>query len=101
MNNHDTLVEALAKSKVYLEYERAFSEATGLPVALRPVESWQLPHHGQRSENPFCAMLAAKSRACAPCLQVQQKLAENARHEAASEISEQRKQTGGVPRCRQ
>ena len=85
MQNENNLVEALCQSKIYQDYERAFSEATGLPVALRPVESWQLPHHGQRSENPFCAMMATKSRACAACLQVQQKLSESARHEAASE----------------
>jgi AraC-like DNA-binding protein len=85
MQNENNLVETLCNSTIYRDYERAFSEATGLPVALRPVESWQLPHHGQRSENPFCAMLATKSRACAACLQVQQKLSENARHEAASE----------------
>ena len=59
------LVEALAASKIYQDYERAFSEATGLPVALRSVDSWQLPHHGRRFENPFCAILAQKSRACA------------------------------------
>jgi AraC-like DNA-binding protein len=85
MQNENNLVEALSGSKIYQDYERAFSEATGLPVALRPVESWQLPHHGQRSENPFCAMMATKSRACAACLQVQQKLSDSARHEAASE----------------
>ena len=85
MQNENTLVEALCSSKIYQDYERAFSEATGLPVALRPVESWQLPHHRQRSENPFCAYLATKSRACAACLQVQQRLSEHARHDAASE----------------
>lgn len=85
MQNENTVVEALTGSNVYQEYERAFTEATGLPLALRPVESWQLPHHGQRSENPFCAMLATKSRSCAACLQLQQKLAESARHEASSE----------------
>jgi AraC-like DNA-binding protein/ligand-binding sensor protein len=84
MNDHKGLVEALTHSKIYQDYERAFSEATGLPVALRPVESWQLPHHGKRSENPFCALIAQKSRACAACLQVQQKLSETATHEAQS-----------------
>ena len=38
MQNENTLVEALCQSKVYQDYERAFSDATGLPVALRPVE---------------------------------------------------------------
>ena len=75
-------MEALAGSKIYQEYERAFSESTGLPVALRSVESWQLPHHGKKFENPFCDMMAQKSRACAACLQTQQQLSETATHEA-------------------
>jgi AraC-like DNA-binding protein len=75
------LIQALVDSKIYQDYERAFSEATGLPVALRSVESWQLPHHGKRFENPFCAMLAQKSRACAACLRVQQQLSETAINE--------------------
>jgi AraC-like DNA-binding protein len=79
MQSENNLVERLTESKVYGDYERAFSDATGLPLRLRPVESWQLPHHGQRKENKFCAMLAEKSRACAACLQVQQCLAETAR----------------------
>ena len=84
MKDSKTLIETLTHSKIYQDYERAFSEATGLPVALRSVESWQLPHHGKRSENPFCALVAQKSRSCAACLQVQQKLSETATHEARS-----------------
>ncbi|HVK59379.1 MAG TPA: helix-turn-helix domain-containing protein [Candidatus Kapabacteria bacterium] len=82
MQTENNLVERLTESKVYNDYERAFSDATGLPLRLRPVESWQLPHHGQRKENRFCAMLATKSRACAACLQVQQCLAETAQEGA-------------------
>ena len=85
MQNENHLVEVLCSSKIYQDYEGAFSEATGLPMTLRPVESWQLPHHGRRNENPFCAMLATKSRACAACLQVQQKLSESARYDPGSE----------------
>jgi len=75
------LIEALVNSKVFQEYERAFTEATGLPVALRPVESWQLPHHGKRNEGPFCAVISEKSRACASCLSVQERLSELAMEE--------------------
>ena len=78
------LTEVLASSKVYQDYERAFSETTGLPVTLRPVESWQLPHHEKRNENTFCSMVAQKSRSCAACLQVQQQLAEGAKVEPQS-----------------
>jgi AraC-like DNA-binding protein len=75
------LIEALTHSKVFQDYEKAFTEATGLPVALRPVESWQLPHHGKRNEAPYCALMSEKSRACAMCLQIQGKLAQAATHE--------------------
>ena len=78
------LVEALVHSKVFQDYEKAFTEATGLPVALRPVESWQLPHHGKRNEGPYCALMSEKSRACASCLQMQGKLAQAATHEACT-----------------
>jgi AraC-like DNA-binding protein len=86
MNRHDNkdLIESLINSRIFQDYEKAFSETTGLPVSLRPVESWQLPHHGKRHENPLCAMLAEKSRSCATCLQIQQQLSECAQYEAAT-----------------
>jgi AraC-like DNA-binding protein/ligand-binding sensor protein len=78
------LVDALTSSRVYRDYERAFSDMTGLPIALQPVETWQLPHHGKRNENPFCALISKKSRACAACLQVQERLRQKAAGETAS-----------------
>jgi AraC-like DNA-binding protein len=85
MKTEMPLVDRLAESQLYADYERAFSEATGLPLRLRSVDSWQLPHHGQRKENPFCAMMAGKSRACAACLQLQQTLADKAREASCTE----------------
>lgn len=84
MKQNTTLVDTLAHSEMYQQYERAFSETTGLPVTLRPVESWQMPHRNKRNENPFCAMMAQKSRACAACLQIQQQLSEKATREACT-----------------
>ena len=78
------LVDALTSSRVYRDYERAFSDMTGLPVALQPVETWQLPHHGKRNENPFCALISKKNRACAACLQVQERLCQKAASEAGT-----------------
>ncbi|HXR05774.1 MAG TPA: helix-turn-helix domain-containing protein [Candidatus Acidoferrum sp.] len=75
------LVRSLTNARIFQDYERAFSETTGLPVSLRPVESWQLPHRGKRHENPFCAMMSTKSRSCAACLRLQQRLSDNAQHE--------------------
>ena len=73
-----SLVEALTNSTLYREYAHAFTEATGLPVALRSAETWQLPLHGKRHESPFCALMSAKSRTCSSCLQMQEKLAQAA-----------------------
>src|SRR5580658_1661073 len=83
-NENDNLLESLTKSRIFQDYERAFSEATGLPVSLRSVDSWQLPNHGKRNENPLCAVMAQKSAACAACLQIQQKLSDSARFEPAT-----------------
>jgi AraC-like DNA-binding protein/ligand-binding sensor protein len=73
-----SVVQALTNSRIFQEYAQAFTEATGLPVALRPVETWQLPLHGKRNESAWCALMAAKSRSCANCLQVQDQLAQQA-----------------------
>jgi AraC-like DNA-binding protein len=81
-----SLIEALANSKIFQEYERAFTESTGMPVALRPVETWQLPHHGKRNESPFCSIISEKSKACACCLQVQETLSESAVNEAQTVV---------------
>jgi len=83
MNTNSELIEKLTNSQMYKDYERAYSDATDLPLALRPVETWQLPLHGKRKENPFCSMMASSSRSCAACLQIQEKLRHNARHEPA------------------
>ncbi len=77
-NSNRALVNALMNSKIYKDYERAFSDMTGMPVALQPVETWQLPHHHKRNENPFCALMSQKSRACSACLQMQEKLCHSA-----------------------
>src|SRR6266496_4975858 len=71
-----TLIEALTHSSVYRKYEQAFTDATGLPLALRPAESWQLPLHGKQHESPFCALMAQSSRTCSSCLQMQEKLSQ-------------------------
>ncbi|HZV34706.1 MAG TPA: helix-turn-helix domain-containing protein, partial [Verrucomicrobiae bacterium] len=84
MNSNENLIETLVNSQMYQDYERAYSEATGMPVTLRSPVTWQLPLHGKRKENPFCALVAGKSRACAACLQMQEKLCQNANQTPAT-----------------
>jgi len=85
-SNGKSIVDALGSSKLYQDYCRAFNDLTGLPLTLRPVESWQLPYHGKRNENAYCAMMALKSSTCASCLQTQQSLSERATKEAQTMI---------------
>jgi len=63
------LIDTLRRSKLFRSYEQVFSEATGLPLSLRPLEYWQLAHHGKKQENAFCAMLAEDPATLAVCLQ--------------------------------
>jgi AraC-like DNA-binding protein len=75
-------VEKLTRSAIYRDYARAFTAATGMPLALRPAEHWQPSLHGQENENPFCALMARSNRVCAACLKVQRKLTERAGNRA-------------------
>src|SRR4051795_4516214 len=63
------LVEMLIRSRLFRDYEGVFTKATGLPLALRPLEYWQLEHHQKTNENRFCAMLAERPATLAVCLQ--------------------------------
>jgi len=66
----------LTRSETFQNYKRAYTEATGMQVTLRPVKTWQLQFHGKG--NTFCAVMAGKSRTCAACLQSQEKLTHDA-----------------------
>ncbi len=68
------LLEQLSRSKIFQDYEKAFGEATRLPLSLRPLEFWNVAHRGKKHENPFCALLAQSSKSCAACLEVQEKI---------------------------
>ena len=74
MSNRRSLLDHLARSKLFLEFQRAFSCSTGLPLSLRPFESWELPLRGAMQECAFCALMSQKSVFCARCLETQSKL---------------------------
>jgi len=68
------LAEALAASAVFREYQRAFSDATGLPLTLRAIEGWQLAHQGSRHQNGFCTLMSKGNHSCSACLRMQQRV---------------------------
>lgn len=75
------IVAQLKRSQVFRDYEQAFRETTGLPINLRPIEAFDLPHHGDPKESPFCALMSRSNHSCAACLRLQEKIEEQARLE--------------------
>ena len=75
------IVAQLKRSQIYRDYEQAFRETTVLPLALRPIEAFDLPHHGDPKENKFCLLMAQTNHSCAACLQLQKRVEEEAQLE--------------------
>jgi len=75
------VVEQLKRSEIYRDYEKAFRETTGLPINLRPIEAFDLPHAKDPKQNPFCSLMAQSNQSCAACLQLQRKVEVQARLE--------------------
>jgi hypothetical protein len=40
------MVAQLKASQIFRDYQQAFRDTTGLPLNLRPIEAFDLPHHG-------------------------------------------------------
>lgn len=74
----------LSETRMFQDYEKAFSDASGLPLAIRPIQSFQIAMQGKRNQNPFCSLMAKSSKSCVACLEIQSKLEEDARLEPKS-----------------
>ena len=61
----------LSRSHIFKDYERAFSEATGLPLNIRAHDSWSPAHHGKGDQDSFASILAHFNKARAACLKAQ------------------------------
>ena len=77
MNRPADIIQRISRSEIYKDYERAFSDSTELPLALRPVEIWNLAMSGKAHANPFCELMAECNRTCAACLVIQKRIAES------------------------
>lgn len=71
----------MKRSQIYHDYEQSFRDTTGLPINLRALESFDLTHHNDPNENPFCAIMAKSNQSCAACLQLQKRVEEEAQLE--------------------
>src|SRR5881394_139555 len=61
----------LSRSQIFKDYERAFSEAMGLPLNIRAHNSWSPAHHGKTDHDSFAAILGRFNKARAACLRTQ------------------------------
>src|ERR1041385_4748229 len=61
----------LSRSQIFKNYERAFSEAVGLPLNIRGHDSWSPAHHGKEDGDSLASILARFNKARAACLRAQ------------------------------
>ena len=76
-SNARTLL-VLSESEMYHDYERAFTEGTGLPLLLHRPDMIQMVRYGKKQQNPFCSIMASVTQSCVACFALQTKLEEDA-----------------------
>lgn len=65
------VVARLQESQIFRDYRQAFQTATGLPLVLRRLGSFQPPLHGAKNIASFCALMGGPNKTCVACLQLQ------------------------------
>ena len=73
-----TVISRLQQSDLFRKYQRDFEATTGLPLVLREAGSFRTPLQGSPRVNPFCALMTQTNKTCAACLQLQQRVEEEA-----------------------
>ena len=71
-------LEILSASQMYRDYERSFTQGTGLPLRLQEPDTLNLGRYTKKQENPFCALMAKSNESCAQCYTLQCKVEEEA-----------------------
>ena len=74
-------LEVLSQSQVYHDYERAFTQGTGLPLRLLRPDMLSVIRYAKEQENPFCALMARTNEGCAQCYALQCRLEKEAQFE--------------------
>jgi len=71
-------LKVLSESEMYHDYERAFTEGTGLPLLLHRPDMLHMVRYSKDQQNPFCSIMATVNQSCAGCYDLQCKLEEEA-----------------------
>jgi AraC-like DNA-binding protein len=74
----------MQQSRLFIEFRQAFEATTGLPLVLREAGSFRPPLEGSKRLNAFCALMTKSNGTCAACLQMQQRVEEDATRKAAT-----------------
>jgi AraC-like DNA-binding protein/ligand-binding sensor protein len=70
-----TIAEKLSQSQILRDYERAFAEATGMPLKFAPAGRKRPGMRGSLATNPFCDHMTATEPGCRMCVEMQASLA--------------------------
>lgn len=73
-NDFHQVAEKLSHSQILRDYERAFSEATGLPLTFQPVGVPDPTLAASEFANPFCVELTKTHAGCRLCVEMQTRL---------------------------
>lgn len=68
----------LQRSKLFREYQHAFEVTTGLPLVFRASGSFRTPLQGSKRVNAFCTLMTQGNKTCGACLQLQQRIEDEA-----------------------
>jgi AraC-like DNA-binding protein/ligand-binding sensor protein len=71
---NSVLSERLSQSQILRDYERAFSEATGLPLKFAPAGKKRAGMRGSEKANEFCTQMAENEPGCRLCVDMQENL---------------------------
>jgi len=66
---NEKLTKVLAGSRIYRDWTKAFSEMTGVPLFLRPVQATLLPDVGSGRKKWNCALFGQPNCGCKSCAQ--------------------------------
>jgi len=79
VNNSEpgAISEKLSQSQILRDYERAFSEATGLPLTFTAAGRKRPGMRGSIAANEFCVQMSETQPGCRMCVDMQEKLAES------------------------
>jgi len=83
-SGNDMGLEALAHSPLYLKFQPAFTQGTGLPLALHGPWMPGLVGYFRKQQNRFCALMATANLSCAACYELQQRLTREGRRRTKS-----------------